>query len=112
MDSKGRRMSYSRVKSLVVTGWKCDNGFKNGYLAQLEAHMAKNFPHGDIRAEPHITSKLNVWKKHYSTLIIMMTKSGLDWDESRNMVTVEDDNAWDDYVKVVSDGPNDKGDAL
>ncbi|KAL0333002.1 UNVERIFIED_CONTAM: hypothetical protein Scaly_2201700 [Sesamum calycinum] len=83
---------------------------RNGYLAQLEAHMAKNFPHGDIRAEPHITSKLHVWKKHYSILTTMMTKFGLGWDESRNMVTVEDDNAWDDYVKVVLNGPYGKGD--
>ncbi|KAL0345331.1 UNVERIFIED_CONTAM: hypothetical protein Sradi_4364400 [Sesamum radiatum] len=61
--------------------------------------MARNFPQGNIKAEPHITSKLHVWKKQYSTLTSMMLKSGMGWDESRNMVTVEDDTAWEDYVK-------------
>ncbi|KAL0433300.1 UNVERIFIED_CONTAM: hypothetical protein Slati_2664300 [Sesamum latifolium] len=61
--------------------------------------MARNFSHCAIKAESHITSKLHVWKKYYSTLSTMMTKSGLGWDDSCCMVTVEDDNAWDDYVK-------------
>ncbi|KAL0428459.1 UNVERIFIED_CONTAM: hypothetical protein Slati_3020700 [Sesamum latifolium] len=28
-----------------------------------------------------------------------MSKSGLGWDDCRNMVTVEDDNAWDEFIK-------------
>ncbi|KAL0327810.1 UNVERIFIED_CONTAM: hypothetical protein Sangu_1859000 [Sesamum angustifolium] len=88
------------MKSLVVGGWKCDNGFMNGYLSQLEAHMQRAFPHSNIKAEPHITSKLYVWKKQYSTLVTMMSKSGLGWDDSRCMVTVEDNNAWEEYVKT------------
>ncbi|KAL0438831.1 UNVERIFIED_CONTAM: hypothetical protein Slati_2366100 [Sesamum latifolium] len=62
--------------------------------------MARHFPHSAIKAEPHITSELHVWKKYYSTLSTMMTKSGLGWDDGRCMVTVEDDNAWDEYVKM------------
>ncbi|KAL0409555.1 UNVERIFIED_CONTAM: hypothetical protein Sradi_1889900 [Sesamum radiatum] len=88
------------LKTLVVGGWKCENGFRNGYLAQLESHMQRSFPHSNIRAERHIISKLHVWKKQYSTLVTMMTKSGLGWDDSRCMVTVDDDNAWEDYVKT------------
>ncbi|KAK4406606.1 hypothetical protein Sango_0667100 [Sesamum angolense] len=48
------------MKSRIVGGWKCDNGFRNCYLAQLEAHMQRSFPHSNIKAEPHITSKLHV----------------------------------------------------
>ncbi|KAL0387519.1 UNVERIFIED_CONTAM: hypothetical protein Sradi_2633700 [Sesamum radiatum] len=88
------------MKSHIVGGWKCDNGFRNGYLAQLEAHMQRSFPHSSIKAEPHITSKLHVWKKQYSTLVTILRKSGLGWDDSRCMVTVEDNTAWDEYVKI------------
>ncbi|KAL0375706.1 UNVERIFIED_CONTAM: hypothetical protein Scaly_0688200 [Sesamum calycinum] len=88
------------MKSHIVGGWKCDNGFRNGYLAQLEAHMQRSFPHSNIKAEPHITSKLHVWKKQYSTLVTIMRKSGLGWDDSRCMVTVDDNTAWDEYVKI------------
>ncbi|KAL0413109.1 UNVERIFIED_CONTAM: hypothetical protein Sradi_1512600 [Sesamum radiatum] len=73
----------SDLKNLVVSGWKCDNGFQNGYLAQLEVHMHRAFPLSHIKAEPHITSKLHVWKKQYSTLVTMMSKSGLGWDDNR-----------------------------
>ncbi|KAK4400780.1 hypothetical protein Sango_1184100 [Sesamum angolense] len=87
------------MKSLVVGGWKCDNGFMNGYLSQLEAHNQRAFPHSNIKAEPHITSKLYVWKKQYSTIVTMMSKSGLGWDDSRCMVTVEDNNAWEEVLE-------------
>ncbi|KAL0386030.1 UNVERIFIED_CONTAM: hypothetical protein Sradi_2997300 [Sesamum radiatum] len=30
----------------------------------------------------------------------MMNKSGFGWDESRNMVTIEDGNVWLDFVKM------------
>ncbi|KAK4394166.1 hypothetical protein Sango_1887400 [Sesamum angolense] len=54
----------------------------------------------NIKAEPPITSKLHLWKKQYSTLMIIMTKSGLGWDESHHMETVEDNKAWDEFVKI------------
>ncbi|KAL2230665.1 UNVERIFIED_CONTAM: hypothetical protein Sindi_1660900 [Sesamum indicum] len=88
------------LRNLVVTGWKCENRFRNGYLGQLEAYILKHFLHSNIKAEPHITSKLHVWKKNYSTLTTMLTRSGFGWDDSRNMVMVEDDSVWDDYVKM------------
>ncbi|KAL0361512.1 UNVERIFIED_CONTAM: hypothetical protein Sradi_3835700 [Sesamum radiatum] len=51
------------LKSLVVSGWKCDNGFRNG-------------------------------------LVSMMSKSRFGWDDEKNMITVEENSIWDDYVKV------------
>ncbi|KAL0420881.1 UNVERIFIED_CONTAM: hypothetical protein Slati_3111000 [Sesamum latifolium] len=69
------------LKSIVAGGWKCDNGFRNGYLPQLESYMLNVLPNSDIRSEPHINSKIHVWKKQYSTLTSMMTKSGFEWDE-------------------------------
>ncbi|KAL0363854.1 UNVERIFIED_CONTAM: hypothetical protein Sangu_0483000 [Sesamum angustifolium] len=29
-----------------------------------------------------------------------MAKRGLGWDDNRNMVTVDDDNAWDEFLKI------------
>ncbi|KAK4411901.1 hypothetical protein Sango_0263100 [Sesamum angolense] len=68
-DRSGPRRTWSLVeeealinglKSLVSSGWKCDNGFRNGYLAQLEAHLKRAFPQCDLEAEPHINSKLHI----------------------------------------------------
>ncbi|KAL0310317.1 UNVERIFIED_CONTAM: hypothetical protein Scaly_2940400 [Sesamum calycinum] len=57
------------LRTIVTTGWKCENGFRCGYLSQLETLMCKQFPNSDLRAEPHINSKIHVWKKYYSSLI-------------------------------------------
>ncbi|KAL0311987.1 UNVERIFIED_CONTAM: hypothetical protein Sradi_5598000 [Sesamum radiatum] len=88
------------LRTICATGWRCENGFRAGYLNQLEALMFKQFPDTDIRAEPHINSKIHVWKKNYGTLVGMMGKSGLGWDDSRNMVTVDSQDVWEEHCKV------------
>ncbi|KAK4382550.1 hypothetical protein Sango_2861900 [Sesamum angolense] len=89
------------LRSLVASGWKCDNGFRIGYLAQLENFMLCPIPNYDHRAKPHITSKIQAWKRQYFSIVGMMSKSGFGWDESQCMVTIEenDKDVWDDYVK-------------
>ncbi|KAL0413105.1 UNVERIFIED_CONTAM: hypothetical protein Sradi_1512200 [Sesamum radiatum] len=90
------------LRSLVASGWKCDNGFRTGYLAQVEAFMLRAIPNCDLRAEPHITSKIQVWKRQYSSIVGMMSKSRFGWDESTCMVMIEENSkdVWDNYVKV------------
>ncbi|KAL0451538.1 UNVERIFIED_CONTAM: hypothetical protein Slati_1131900 [Sesamum latifolium] len=87
------------LRTIITIGWKCDNGFRSGYLNQLETIMCKHFPNTDLRAEPHINSKIHVWKKYYSSLMGMMSKSGFGWDDTRHMVIVENNDVWEDYVK-------------
>ncbi|KAL0345750.1 UNVERIFIED_CONTAM: hypothetical protein Sradi_4406300 [Sesamum radiatum] len=48
------------LRSLVASGWKCNNSFRTGYLAQLEKFLLRALPDCDIKAEPHITSKIQV----------------------------------------------------
>ncbi|KAH6769918.1 hypothetical protein C2S52_014721 [Perilla frutescens var. hirtella] len=48
------------LKQIVVSGWKADNGFKVGYLNVLEKSMTKVFPGTDLRASPHINSKIHM----------------------------------------------------
>ncbi|KAL0361262.1 UNVERIFIED_CONTAM: hypothetical protein Sradi_3810700 [Sesamum radiatum] len=62
-------------------------------LLKLEGHILHVFPNSDI-------TKIHVWKKQYATLISMMSKSGFGWDEGKNMITVEENSIWDEYVKV------------
>lgn len=88
------------LKELVTEGWKCDNGFKNGYLNTLEQAMAKKFPGCDLKGEPHIHSKVHVWKKQYSTISTMLSRSGFGWNSSSCTIDVPDDTIWNDYVKV------------
>ncbi|KAL0400324.1 UNVERIFIED_CONTAM: hypothetical protein Sradi_2375700 [Sesamum radiatum] len=90
------------LRNIVTTGWKCGNGFRAGYLNQLESIICKQLPNTDIRAEPHINSKIHVWKKNYGTLMGMMSKSGFGWDDSRCMITVDSQDVWEEYCKIDS----------
>lgn len=88
------------LKEIVSRGMKCDNGFKTGYLGMLENHLAQQFPCTDLKAEPHIHSKIHVWKKQYGCLSTMMSRSGFGWNDTVNIVEVASDQVWEDYVKV------------
>ncbi|XP_073154181.1 uncharacterized protein [Henckelia pumila] len=48
------------LKEAVSQGWKSENVFRIGYLSFLEDVMKKTFPNTDLRANPHINSKIHV----------------------------------------------------
>lgn len=95
---KEEEVLIQALKDIVQQGWKCDNGFRTGYLMVLEKAMLKAFPDSDLRAEPHINSKVHVWKKHYASLQGMFGISGFSWNEASKMITVED-KFWEEYIK-------------
>lgn len=93
------------LKDIVARGMKCDNGFKTGYLTALETHMSNQFPGTDLKSEPHIHSKIHVWKKQHSCLSTMMSRSGFGWNDRASMIEVASDQVWEDYVKVILFNP-------
>lgn len=88
------------LKDIVNAGMKCDNGFQSGYLSALEKAMTNRFPGTDLKGDPHIQSKIHVWKKNYSCLNTMLSRSGFGWNCSTNTLDVRDDQVWNEYVKV------------
>lgn len=88
------------LKDLVSRGLKCDNGFKTGYLTVLEQHLAAQFPGCDLKADPHIASKIHVWKRNYGSLSTMLSRSGFGWNNTSHIIEVTDDQIWHEYVKV------------
>lgn len=88
------------LKDICRAGMKCDNGFRSGYLQALEKALAHQFPGTDLRGDPHIVSKIHVWKKNYSCLNTMLSRFGFGWNDSTNSIDVCDDQVWKEYVKV------------
>ncbi|KAK6143089.1 hypothetical protein DH2020_023437 [Rehmannia glutinosa] len=106
-NDKSRR-SWSRreeevliasLKEIVANGWKSENGFKIGYLQDLEQEMVKVLPGTDLKGIPHINSKIHVWKKFYGSLVSMFSRSGIGWNDSTCMIECTDE-AWAEYVKL------------
>lgn len=87
------------LKDIVQKGLKCDNGFKAGYLHHLEEAMVSAFPNTDLKGDPHINSKIHVWKKQYGSLSTMLSRSGFGWNDMCNIIECSN-QVWADYVNV------------
>ncbi|KZV21773.1 hypothetical protein F511_02931 [Dorcoceras hygrometricum] len=99
---KEEEVLISALKDIVANGWKSENGFRTGYLIVLERVMVKAFPGTDLRAQPHINSKLHVWKKYHASLTCMLVLRGFSWNAKDKMVKAEDD-AWESYLKGIEE---------
>ena len=89
------------LKDIVALGMKVENNtFRSGYLQVLEGKIIKALPGTDLRATPHIESKIKKWKKVYNSLFSLLSLSGIGWNGTDKMLDVVKEEAWDDYVKV------------
>lgn len=82
------------------SGWKVDTGHKSGYLSYIEKEMAKKLPNSDLKADPHIKSKVKILKKQLSYILeIQQYGSGFGWDDELKMVT-GDKETFMEWAKV------------
>ncbi|XP_075491491.1 uncharacterized protein LOC142529753 [Primulina tabacum] len=88
------------LKEASTEGWKSVNGFRPGYLSFLENHMKVAFPNTNLRGNPHINSKVHVWKKLYGcSLVKILSKSGVGWNDTEK--TIEASNEiWEALIKA------------
>ncbi|XBI37745.1 hypothetical protein VPH35_122972 [Triticum aestivum] len=82
------RLLIDILHNMNDSSWKVDTGHKSGYLTYIEKEMAKVLPHADLKADPHIRSKVKILKKQLPYVLeIMQNGSGFGWDDEKNMVT-------------------------
>ncbi|KAL8491798.1 hypothetical protein ACS0TY_023411 [Phlomoides rotata] len=89
------------LKDLVVKGNKCDNGFKNGYLLLLENSLAIKFSGTDLKCEPHINSKIHIWKRQYVCLKNLLGISDVGLNSTTYHVEALPE-VWESQIKVDS----------
>ncbi|XVF44194.1 hypothetical protein PTKIN_Ptkin02bG0101300 [Pterospermum kingtungense] len=66
--------------------------------------VAKKLPNANIKAKPHIESRIKTLKKDWSIIFDMVQgncTSGFGWDSQKNMVTDEVD-VWESYLIIYS----------
>ncbi|KAL8485040.1 hypothetical protein ACS0TY_027371 [Phlomoides rotata] len=80
---------------IVNDGWMADNRFKAGFQRELEKGMRKLIPGTDILANPHINSKIHVWKKEFGNLSDLLGKSGIGWNSTTCTLDIIDETVWD-----------------
>ncbi|KAL8556079.1 hypothetical protein ACS0TY_003765 [Phlomoides rotata] len=80
------------METIIQEGWKNDNGFNSGYLKLLEKEMKKMDPHSDLRAEPHISSRVHPWKRNHATITSIIDKYGMSWDSIKCQIIDENED--------------------
>lgn len=88
------------LKEAITEGWKSCNGFRAGYLGFLERRMKAAFPETNLRGNPHINSKVHVWKKMYGNLVTILSKSGVGWNDTEKTIEASNET-WDALIMVV-----------
>ncbi|GFZ00794.1 RNA-binding (RRM/RBD/RNP motifs) family protein [Actinidia rufa] len=72
------------------TKWKLDcEQFKGGFYGECEKKIICAFPGTDLRANPHIESKIKMWRKQYNLLQDMLKTSGFGWDDVEKILLVD-----------------------
>ncbi|KAL7178045.1 hypothetical protein ACSBR2_031245 [Camellia fascicularis] len=94
------------MKDVITSNprWKLDNNqFRAGFYNECEKRILSAFLGTDLRASPHINSKIKFWRKQYNALQDMLNISGFRWDDEQKMVLVHSDDVWQNYVRRVPD---------
>ncbi|KAG6427767.1 hypothetical protein SASPL_112014 [Salvia splendens] len=85
---------------LVARGWKSDNGFRAGYLQKIENDIRAEFPNTDIKGTPHVTSRLQAWKKSYTSLCKILGRTGVGFNNDGEYKIDCDNEQWVQIVQA------------
>ncbi|KAG6433601.1 hypothetical protein SASPL_105216 [Salvia splendens] len=85
---------------LVARGSKSDNGFCASYLRKIKDSICAEFPNTDIKGTPHITSKIQAWKKSYISLRGILGQSGVGYNPHADYKIVCNNEQWEHIVQA------------
>ncbi|KAL2896468.1 Serpentine receptor class epsilon-30 [Bienertia sinuspersici] len=93
-----KALIYSLYELSTDPHWKCENGFRSGYMNRLEELIGKAIPGCGLNSSPHIDSRLKTLLDKFRAITQMLATSGFKWDSERNMTSV-DRSVYDEYCK-------------
>lgn len=79
--------------------WRAENGFKNGYLYQLEKMIKSKFPHITLKIVSKIESRVKLFQTKTIVIADILCISGFVWNNEHKTTECEK-NTYDEYVKV------------
>ncbi|KAL6219402.1 hypothetical protein ACLB2K_007161 [Fragaria x ananassa] len=75
----------SVLDDFVTRGLRCETrSFKSRTLLQMEKSSEVLCPNSNLKAYPHIESKLKKWKQNFSIVYDMINTSGFAWNDAKN----------------------------
>ncbi|XP_039141103.1 uncharacterized protein LOC120278225 [Dioscorea cayenensis subsp. rotundata] len=86
------------VELSTNTLWRAENGFRNGYLNQLEKMVKEKIPTSTLKAFPNIESRVKLFRSKTTAIADILQISGFNWNYERCTIECEK-SAYDEYVK-------------
>ena len=81
-------------------GNKGDGGWKTAAYNSAASILSTQF---DIHVTAdNIRNRVKSWKKFYPVVSDILSQSGFNWDATKKMISVDEDPAWQEYVKVTN----------
>ncbi|KAG6423502.1 hypothetical protein SASPL_113899 [Salvia splendens] len=96
--AKEEDILVATLLELTATGWKSNNGFRAGYLSKIEDSLRAEFPNTDLKGNQHINSKMQAWKKSYGSLRLILSRSGVGFNNHGDYKIDCSDDQWDQIV--------------
>ncbi|CAL9025511.1 unnamed protein product, partial [Prunus brigantina] len=82
-------------------GHKGDGGWKAVAYNTAAAILSAQF---DIEVSAdNIRNRVKTWKRFYGIVSDILSQSGFNWNATKKMISVDEDNVWDEYVKSHED---------
>ncbi|XP_016650476.1 PREDICTED: uncharacterized protein LOC103335769 [Prunus mume] len=82
-------------------GHKGDGDWKAIAYNTAAAILSAQF---DIKVSAdNIRNRVKTWKRFYGIVSDILSQSGFNWDATKKMISVDEDNVWDEYVKSHED---------
>ena len=112
MDSGKRGRSYltwrdqmdKAMLDVFVDHDNKGNCAQNGWKPHVYTAAVKNVREKCEKeiTKDHIISRSKTFDKHYLVISKMLCQSGFGWDCDNNMISVDSEDVWNNYVKVNS----------
>ena len=81
-------------------GNKGDGNWKAVAYSTAAQILSKRF--GVHLMADNVKNRFKLWRTWYGIVSDILSQSGFDWDSTKYMITVENEIAWNEYVKVVN----------
>ncbi|XP_004299112.1 PREDICTED: uncharacterized protein LOC101303513 [Fragaria vesca subsp. vesca] len=82
-------------------GHKGDNGWKGVDYTTAANTLSAQFAI-QITAD-NIKNRVKSWKKYYGVVSDILSQSGFSWDSSTQMINVDENSVWEEYIKSHND---------
>ncbi|ONK57963.1 uncharacterized protein A4U43_C09F6220 [Asparagus officinalis] len=56
-------------------------------------------PTTDLMANPHLDPKIKYWKKVYACIYTALSTSGISWNNTTKIISIDDENVWNEYCE-------------